>query len=77
MAKVHERGKEPVDEDHAVLRTGADRTLPRPGRKPGPVPLVPQQPYLSDEFRYHRRRQARDPPVADNRCARRVPTTQP
>ncbi|WP_237527133.1 hypothetical protein, partial [Streptomyces sp. SID2119] len=46
---------------------------PRPGRKPGPVPLVPQQPYLSDEFRYHRRRQARDPPVADNRCARRVP----
>ncbi len=28
VAKVHERGQQPVDEDQAVLRTGAHRTLP-------------------------------------------------
>ncbi len=73
VAKVHERGQEPVDEDHAVLRTSAHRTLPRPGRKPGLVPLMPQRSHLSNEFSDHSCRQARDPPVADDRCARHVP----
>ncbi|MGW1408466.1 ALF repeat-containing protein [Streptomyces sp. NPDC002403] len=34
---------------------------------------APQRPHLSDEFRDHGGRQARDPPVADDRCARHVP----
>lgn len=46
VAKVHERGKEPVDEDHAVLRAGANRTLPQPGSKPELVSLMPQRPNL-------------------------------
>ncbi|MGW0669373.1 hypothetical protein, partial [Streptomyces sp. NPDC002746] len=53
VAKVHERGQEPVDEDHAVLRTGAHGTLPRPGCKPGLVPFVPQRSYLGHEFSDH------------------------
>jgi hypothetical protein len=54
VAKVHERSQEPVDENHAVLRTSANRTLPRPGRKPGLVPFVPQRTDLGDEFSDHR-----------------------
>lgn len=73
VAKMHQRGKQPVDEDQAVLRTGDHRTLPRPGRKPGLVPLMPQRADLGDEFSDHGCRQARDPPVADDRCARHVP----
>ncbi|HEY9332300.1 MAG TPA: hypothetical protein VIS09_29350 [Streptomyces sp.] len=53
MAKVHERGQEPIDEDHAVLRAGAHRTLPRPGCQPGLVPLMPQRSNLSNEFSDH------------------------
>lgn len=73
VAKVHERGQEPVDENHAVLRTSANRTLPRPGRKPGLMTFMPQRPHLSNGFSDHSGRQARDPPVADDRCARHVP----
>ncbi|WRZ08833.1 hypothetical protein OG959_38585 [Streptomyces sp. NBC_00385] len=53
VAKVHERGQEPVDEDHAVRRTGAHGTLPRPGCKPGLVPFLPQRSYLGHEFSDH------------------------
>ncbi|EDY44964.1 hypothetical protein SSBG_02978 [Streptomyces sp. SPB074] len=37
------------------------------------VSLVPQRTYLSHEFSDHVSRQAGDPPVADDRCTRRVP----
>lgn len=53
VAKVHERGQEPVDEHHLVLRTSAHGTLPRPGRKPRLVPLMPQRPHFSNEFSNH------------------------
>uniref|UniRef100_A0A8D3WBW5 Uncharacterized protein n=1 Tax=Streptomyces pratensis (strain ATCC 33331 / IAF-45CD) TaxID=591167 RepID=A0A8D3WBW5_STRFA len=53
MTKVHQRGQEPVDEHHAVLRTSAHRTLPLPGRKPGLVPLMPQRAHLSNKFSNH------------------------
>lgn len=70
---MHERGQEPVDEDQPVLRTCAHGPLPRPGRESGLKPLVPQQAYLGDEFSDHNGRQARDPPVADDRCRNLVP----
>lgn len=73
VAKGHQRGRKPVDGDHAVLRTSAHRTLPRPGRKPGLMPLMPQRPHLSHEFSDHNGRKARDPPFADDRCGRHVP----
>ncbi|MFJ4691753.1 hypothetical protein [Streptomyces sp. NPDC088766] len=73
MSEVHEGGHEPVDEDQPVLRAGTDRLLPRPGRKPGLVPFMPQRAELSHEFSDHVGRRARDPPVADDRCTRRVP----
>jgi hypothetical protein len=73
VSEVHEGGQKPVDEDQPVLRTRAHSTLPRPGRKPGLVPLAPQRTKLCDEFSDHVGRQARDPPVADDRCTRRVP----
>jgi hypothetical protein len=70
---VHEGGQEPVDEHQPVLRAPAQRPLPRPGGKPGLVPFMPQRTKLSHEFSNHTGRQARDPPVADDRCTRRVP----
>jgi hypothetical protein len=73
MPEVHERGQEPVDEHQPVLRTRAHSTLPRPGRKLGLMPFVPQRGYHSDEFSDHVGRQARDPPVSDDRCTRGVP----
>lgn len=73
MPEVHERGQEPIDEHQPVLRTRAHSALPRPGRKLGLVPFVPQRAQLCDEFSDHVGRQARDPPVADDRCTRRVP----
>lgn len=51
----------------------APSPLPRPGRKPGLVPVVPQRAKPSHKFSDHVGRQARDPPVAGDRCARRVP----
>ncbi|MFJ2080746.1 hypothetical protein ACIOGW_36910 [Streptomyces anulatus] len=53
MAKVHQRGQEPVDEHHLVLRTSAHGTLPLPGRKPGLVPFMPQRADFSHEFSDH------------------------
>ena len=44
MPEVLERGQEPVDKHQPVLRTRAHSPLPRPGRKPGLVPVVPQRP---------------------------------
>lgn len=73
MAKVHEGGQEPVDEDRAELRTGTHRALPQPGRTPGPAPAMPQRSNRDNEFSDHSDRQAGDSPVADDRCARRVP----
>lgn len=73
MPEVHERGQEPVDEHQPVLRSGAHSTLPRPGRKPGLVPFMPQWAQLCNEFSDHVGRQAREPLVADDRCTRRVP----
>ena len=72
MPQVHEGGQEPVDEDQPVFRTRAHSALPRPGRKRGLVPFVPQRAELRHEFGDHVGRQARDPPVADDRCTRRV-----
>ena len=66
-------GQEPVDEDQPVLRHRAHSTLPRPGRKPGLVPFMPQRADLTPEFSDHVGRQVRDPPVTDDRCTRRVP----
>lgn len=73
MAKVHERGQEPVDEHHLVLRTSAHRTLLLPGRKPGVVALMPQRAYFDREFIDHGGRETLHPPVADDRSASRVP----
>jgi hypothetical protein len=73
MAQMHERRQEPVDEHQPVLRTRAHRPLPRPGRELGLVSLMPQRPYLSDEFSGYVSRQAGDPPIADDHCTRRVP----
>ncbi|MGV9553082.1 hypothetical protein [Streptomyces ardesiacus] len=73
VAEVHEGGQEPVDEDQPVLRTGTDSPLPWPGGKPGLVLFMPQRAKLSHEFSNHVGRQARDPPIADDRCTRRVP----
>lgn len=36
LPEVHEGGQEPVDEHEPVLRAGAHRPLPRPGRKAWP-----------------------------------------
>ena len=77
MPEVHERGQKPVDEHQPVLRSGAHSTLPRTGRKPGLVPFVPQRAKLCNEFSDHVGRQARDPPVADDRCTSAFPTTRP
>lgn len=73
MPEVHERGQKPVDEHQPVLRSGAHSALPRTGRKLGLVPFVPQRAELCDQFSDHVGRQARDPPVADDRCTRCVP----
>ncbi|MGC0407479.1 hypothetical protein [Streptomyces ambofaciens] len=73
VSEVHEGGQEPVDEDEPVLGPGTDRPLPRPGRKPGLVLFMPQRAELRHEFSDHAGRQARNPPVADDRCTRRVP----
>ncbi len=73
VSEMHEGDQKPVDEDQPVLRTRAHSTLPRPGRKLGLVPFVPQRAQLCDEFGDHVGQQARDPPVADDRCTRRVP----
>jgi hypothetical protein len=73
VSEVHERGQEPIDEHQLVLRTRAHSPLPRPGRKSGLMPFMPQRTQLSHEFSDHVGRQAGDPPVADDRCTRRVP----
>jgi hypothetical protein len=49
VSEVHE-GQEPVDEDEPVLRAGAHGPLPRPGRKPGLTPFMPQRHQLGHEF---------------------------
>ncbi|MFJ6486771.1 hypothetical protein ACIQK6_42690 [Streptomyces sp. NPDC091682] len=53
MAKVDERGQEPVDEDQPVLRTSTDGPLPRPGLQSRLVPFMPYRTYLGDEFGDH------------------------
>ncbi len=73
MPELHEGGQEPVDEHQPVLRHRAHSTLPRPGRNPGLVPFMPQRADLKPEFSDHVGQQARDPPVTDSRCTRRVP----
>jgi hypothetical protein len=73
VAEVHEGGQEPVDEDQPVLRPRAYSPLPRPGGKPGLVPFMPQRAQLKREFSNCVGRQARDPPVPDDRCTRRAP----
>lgn len=73
VSGVHEGGQEPVDEHQPVLRACAHSPFPRPGSEPGLVTLVPQRADFRYEFSNHVNRQARDPPVADDRCTRRVP----
>ncbi|GGQ33118.1 hypothetical protein GCM10010266_65380 [Streptomyces griseomycini] len=73
VSEVYEGGQEPVDEDQPVLRAGTDRPLPEPGGKPGLMPFVPQRTCPGSGFSDHISRQARDPPVAGDRCTRRVP----
>lgn len=73
VTKVDQGGQQAVDEHQAVFRTAAHGPLPRSGSKPGLVTLMPQRPDLRDEFSNHSARQARDPPVADDRCSSRVP----
>ncbi|MCX5063564.1 MULTISPECIES: hypothetical protein [unclassified Streptomyces] len=80
MTEMDEGGQEPADEHQPVLRAGAHGLLPRPGDKPGLVKLLPQRADFGEEFTDHIGRQARDPPVADDRCTSRVPhqaTTPP
>jgi hypothetical protein len=50
VMEMHERGQETVDEHQLMLRAGAHRPLPWPGRELGLVPLVPQRAYLRNEF---------------------------
>ncbi|MFJ2565483.1 MULTISPECIES: hypothetical protein [unclassified Streptomyces] len=73
MTEIDERGQEPVDEDQLVFGAGAHGPLPGPGHEPCLALFVPQQSYLGEEFSDHIGRQARDPPVADDCCTRRVP----
>ncbi|UUN30919.1 hypothetical protein [Streptomyces sp. FIT100] len=56
-----------------TLCTGAHGPPPLPKGEPGLVVLVPQRAYLGDRFSDHIDHQARDPPVADDRCTSRVP----
>lgn len=73
VTEMHGRGQGTDDEHQLVLRVGAHRPPTWPGRGLGLVPSVPRQAYLSDEFSDHSSRQARDPPVPDDRCTRHVP----
>ncbi|MEU7206772.1 hypothetical protein, partial [Streptomyces sp. NPDC045470] len=73
MTKMDERGQEPVDEHQPVFRAGTHGPFPRPGGEPGLVPFMPQRSKFSNEFSDRVGCQARDPPVADDRCTRRVP----
>jgi hypothetical protein len=72
VMEVDEGGQEPVDEDQPVLHVGASRPFPRPGGKPALVPFMPQRAQLSYEFSDHTGRQARDSPVAGDRCTYRA-----
>jgi hypothetical protein len=74
---VHERGQKPVDEHQPVLRTRADGPLPRPGRKLGLVPFVPQRAQLCNEFSDHVGRQARDLRLLMIAARDAFPTTRP
>jgi hypothetical protein len=73
VSEVHEGAQEAVDEDQSVFRARAHDPLPWPGHKSGLVAFMPQRAQLSHEFSNHVCRQARDPPVADDCCTRRVP----
>ncbi|MEW1685872.1 hypothetical protein [Streptomyces sp. NPDC093594] len=72
MSKMDECGQEPVDERLPVLRACTHGPFPRPEGEPGLVTLVPQRTHCN-EFSNHLSGQARDPPVADDCCTRRVP----
>jgi len=73
VSQVHEGGQDPIDEDLPALRASAPSAPPWPGDKSGLVPFMAQRAKLSHEFSDHAGRQAGDPPVADDRCTRRVP----
>ncbi len=73
VAKVDERGQEPVDKDQPVHCPGANGPFPWPGLQSHLVPFMPQQTDLHAEFGYHLARQTCDPPIADDRCTRPLP----
>ncbi|MFF8430580.1 hypothetical protein ACF07Y_36665 [Streptomyces sp. NPDC016566] len=53
VAEMNERDEQSVNEPQPVLRAGAHDPLPRPGRKPRLVPLMPQRAELRDKFSDH------------------------
>lgn len=73
VAQIHQRGQQPVDEDEPVLRPGSHRPPPRPSREPSVMLLVPQRPYLGDEFSDHIRRQPGDPVLRHDQLTRPSP----
>jgi hypothetical protein len=66
VPQVHQGGQELIHEHHFVPRTGTDRPPPRTSGQHRLPPLVPQRADLGDQSSKHLRRQARDPPIADN-----------
>ncbi|WP_237297272.1 hypothetical protein [Streptomyces sp. 3211] len=72
MAKVDERGLEPVDKDRLVLSAGAHGPLAGLGLQSRLVPFEPQQTDFGNEFGDHIGRQTCDPRIA---ARAPVPTT--
>jgi len=77
VAQTHQRGQQPIEDDEVVLRPGSYRPLPWPSGKPSLMQLVPQRPYLSDEFSDHRRRQPGDPVLRHDQLTRPSPHHAP
>ncbi|GGY19063.1 hypothetical protein GCM10010358_82530 [Streptomyces minutiscleroticus] len=70
MAQAHQSGQQAVDEDEPVPRPRSHSPLPRPSREPSLMLLVPQRPYLSDEFSDHHGREPRDPLLRHDQLTR-------
>lgn len=77
VTKMDTIRQQSVDEHQLVLRAGAHSRFPRPGGKPALVTLMPQRTDLDNEIGDHSYCQARDPPVADDRCTSRIPHHPP
>ncbi len=74
VAKMHERGQQPVDEHQPVLRARAHHPLALLGGEPGLVLCLPQRTHLGDELGEHIYRRSRDPSIADDRRTHHGPT---